>query len=309
MIETRQLQYIVTTAELGSFSQAALALRIKQSTLSQRVRQLEYLLGVDLFDRSTKGARLTPAGSEFLTSAQRLIADLDRLKDKTCTYRSGNHGMLSIGIAACVPMSQTQAACLAFSHMHPDVAISAMTADRTRLAQMLGQRQVDLIFVADHLAPEGACYISIGSDRLFAGVHLASPLAAMNHLHWPDLRDADIFMPSGEVGNDLIAQIANRLPGTGQMRSFRRPLLEYPALFQLIGPRACTIFSGALAPDIPNSHVAKPIHERHGHARLDYGLCWLSDNENPPLHNFLQLIEGQRSRCHDDALQMRGPTP
>lgn len=309
MIETRQLQYIVTTAQLGSFSQAALALRIKQSTLSQRVRHLEYTLGVDLFDRSTKGARLTRAGTHFLRSAQQLIADLDSLKDKASSYRAGSQGILSIGVSACVPASQTQAACLAFSQRHPGVAISATTADHARLALALDRREVDLIFVAGHLAPKGACYKSIGSDRLFAGVHRSSSLAAMEHLHWSDLRDTELLMPSGEIGSDLIAQIVNRLPRTGQARTFGRPLLAYDALFQLIGPRACTILSESCIQDIPASHVMRSIHEAHGHARLDYGLCWQPENDNPPLRNFLELIDGQKNPCRDDVWQMHGLMP
>ena len=52
-MELRQLKYFIKAAELQSFSEAARALNIAQSTLSQQVRQLENELGIRLFDRQS----------------------------------------------------------------------------------------------------------------------------------------------------------------------------------------------------------------------------------------------------------------
>ena len=71
MVELRHLQYIVASARNGSFSAAANELNVRQPIVSKRIKRLEDELGVILFDRSTSGARLTPAGEEFLVSAGR----------------------------------------------------------------------------------------------------------------------------------------------------------------------------------------------------------------------------------------------
>lgn len=293
MIETRHLHYIITTAELGSFSQAALVLRIKQSTLSQHVRHLEDGLGVDLFDRTTRGAQLTKAGQHFLVGARQVVADLDQMHDKASAYGSGARGHLAIGISGAVPATQTQTIFLGFNRLHPRVGVTAVISDRKNLAAQLARRQVDAIFIAGHLAPQGAKYVSIGSDRLFAVVHRDSPLAGIDFLHWTDLRTYDMLMPSGDLGNDLIGQIASRLTLTGDRPAFARHPLGYDALPLLIGPSACTIISEPMTGQIPSSHAILPIHEVHGHARLDYGVCWQRGNENPALRNFLSLIESE----------------
>jgi DNA-binding transcriptional LysR family regulator len=290
MIETRQLQYIITTAELGSFSKAALVLRMKQSTLSQRVRHLEDRLGVDLFDRTTRGAQLTKAGQHFLVGARQVVADLDQMHDKASAYGSGARGHLSIGISGAVPPTQTQSIFLGFSRLHPRVGLTAMVGDRKNLAAQLARRQVDAIFIAGHLAPQGATYASIGSDRLFAVVHRGSCLAGMEFLHWADLRTSDLLMPSGDLGDDLIGQIASRIPRIGYGPTFARHPLGYEALPLLIGPSACTIISEPTIGQIPSSHAVVPIHEVHGHARLDYGVCWRQESDNPALRNFLSVI-------------------
>ncbi len=72
-----QLRYFVAVAEEGQVSRAARKLHVSQPPMSQRLRELEAELGVTLFDRGAKGMRLTSAGARFLTTAQRVLTELD----------------------------------------------------------------------------------------------------------------------------------------------------------------------------------------------------------------------------------------
>lgn len=303
MIETRQLHYIITTAELGSFSQAALSLRMKQATLSQRVRDLEFKLGVDLFDRSTKGASLTQAGLQFLRGARHVIAELDLLLDRAASYRDGASGMLSVGISGAVPAAQTQKIFLEFGRLHRDVRVKAKVGNRMDLKEQLMRGQVDAVFLAGHLAPPDSCYRWMGSNRLFAIASRLSALCQKGFVHWVDLRGQKIMIPSGDVGDDLIGQIAHRLPPSGESQDFGRHPLEYDTLCGLMGPEACSIVEESIVSDLPTSHILLPIHEAHGHARLDYGLCWRPNNDNPALRNLLALIDSQAGGRYDDVLR------
>lgn len=60
----------LVTAEEGSLSAAARALKLAQPTLGRQVEALEAELGVALFERSGRGLRLTPAGHELLEHAR-----------------------------------------------------------------------------------------------------------------------------------------------------------------------------------------------------------------------------------------------
>ena len=68
-MELRQLRYFIKVAERLSVSEAAKDLCITQSTLSQQIRQLENELGVQLFDRTSRGVKLTEMGVEMLPYA------------------------------------------------------------------------------------------------------------------------------------------------------------------------------------------------------------------------------------------------
>ena len=64
-MELRQLKYFLKAKELLNFTEAARALNISQSTLSQQIKQLEDELNVPLFNRIGKRITLTEAGNLF----------------------------------------------------------------------------------------------------------------------------------------------------------------------------------------------------------------------------------------------------
>lgn len=65
-IELKHLRYIEAAERLGSFRKAAESISIRQSNLSRRIRDLEEMLGVRLFDRTSGGVRATSAGRDFV---------------------------------------------------------------------------------------------------------------------------------------------------------------------------------------------------------------------------------------------------
>lgn len=60
-------------ADTGSFKEAADRLFVTQSAISMRVKALEDALGRQLFERSKRGAVLTPAGEQFQRHASALL--------------------------------------------------------------------------------------------------------------------------------------------------------------------------------------------------------------------------------------------
>ena len=62
-MELRQLKYFVKVAQTLNFSEAARALCVTQSTLSQQIKSLEQELDIELFQRSSHSVSLTESGA------------------------------------------------------------------------------------------------------------------------------------------------------------------------------------------------------------------------------------------------------
>jgi LysR family transcriptional regulator, hydrogen peroxide-inducible genes activator len=91
----KHLRYFEALARMGHFGRAADVCAISQPALSMQIKELEAILGAPLFERSTKGLRLTPFGAEFATRARSILREVDALGDLA---RSGLGGRLRLGI-------------------------------------------------------------------------------------------------------------------------------------------------------------------------------------------------------------------
>ncbi len=134
----QQLHYFLTTAEHGSFSEAARALHLAQPSVSEQVRQLEAELGVDLFVRVGRGVVLTEAGRAFRPEAERVAADLARARDAVRDVRELTGGTLSFGMFGTASAYLIADLAAGFRRRYPDVRLrlvgqnSSLVADAVR---------------------------------------------------------------------------------------------------------------------------------------------------------------------------------
>jgi DNA-binding transcriptional LysR family regulator len=79
-ITLRQLQYVIAVAEAESIGQAAKALYISQSCLSEAIKELEQELGFRVFDRSNLGVIATDDGAAFIRRAVQILRQFESLE-------------------------------------------------------------------------------------------------------------------------------------------------------------------------------------------------------------------------------------
>lgn len=130
-MELRQLRYFIAVAEECSFSRAAHRLHVSQPPLSTQIKSLETELGVQLLERSNRGASPTAAGSAFLEAARAALARLECAREEALRAGRGESGMLSIGFVSIADYGVLPPALQRFRASFPavEVALHELTTD------------------------------------------------------------------------------------------------------------------------------------------------------------------------------------
>ena len=95
-MELTTLKYFVTVAKELHFRRAAAKLNITQAPLSAAIKKLEDELEVQLFERTSRSVKLTPAGMLFLSEAEAVLQRTTVALNRMAELRSGSSGHLAI---------------------------------------------------------------------------------------------------------------------------------------------------------------------------------------------------------------------
>lgn len=149
-METRQLEAFLAVVGTGTFAGAADELGTVQSSVSTRVRALEQDLGVRLFDRSRRTARLTTAGLVLAEEAPAWLHLGQDLRQHVLEADGGRRGSLRIGTINPIGHMDLPGMLAGFSAEHPHVQVSLRTdpAGSEGLLTRLRAHELDLAVVS-----------------------------------------------------------------------------------------------------------------------------------------------------------------
>jgi DNA-binding transcriptional LysR family regulator len=142
----RYMHAFLALAEELNFSRAADRLEIAQQQLSKQISRLESQLGVQLFDRSTRHVRLTPAGDVAYTELVDLMRRVDRAQGEIDRAGRGEIGRLIIA-AGNYPLYTALPMFLAeFGRRYPDIAVAIEQRTAREQLELLTRGEVDIAF-------------------------------------------------------------------------------------------------------------------------------------------------------------------
>lgn len=185
-MELRHCRYFVAVAEELHFGRAAKRLNISQPPLSQQIRSLEQELGVELFRRTKRIVRLTPAGEVFLESARKLLRGAEDSMDVTRRAARGEVGTLQIGYAPGLEIEVLPKVLHRFSRKFPAVDIRLLPLASRDQLEALKQRRIDAGLVMLPASADGIVVRPIKREALVFVAPASHPLARQATV---DLRD------------------------------------------------------------------------------------------------------------------------
>ena len=175
-MELNELHVLQAVAAERSFSRAAIRLHRTQPAVSQAIRRLEDELGERLFDRSSKGGRLTEAGTVLLDYAERLTRLKDEAEGAVRELQELRRGRVFIGVNE-PAVHVLLPIVVQFREAHPHAQVEMRRVHSRQIPGEVLNRSLDFGLVTFPPGERGLHSISLGVDELVMLTHPRHPLA------------------------------------------------------------------------------------------------------------------------------------
>jgi LysR family cyn operon transcriptional activator len=218
-MELRQLNYFVKAAETLHFTEAAEAVFITQSTLSQQIKQLEEELGVLLFDRIGKQVRLTEAGNVFLIHARQVLLEVQKGKQAIAELNNMVTGELRIGVTYAFT-SLLIPALLPFSEKYPGIKLYIEYGTPEELDRKLHLSQLDLVLAFHDPADNAGLVMQpLLTSTITLVVSKKHPMAQLKKISLKELGRIELILPGkGFSSRDFLDEIFRKQKITPNIR-------------------------------------------------------------------------------------------
>ena len=142
----RHLWLFLAVAEEQHFGRAAKKLGMTQPPLTEQIQILEQALKVKLFERSRRGAQLTPIGKAILPEVRKLRDYLERLELTIHEAVAGQTGVLTIGAITSAMVDMLPPLISELQTAHPQLTISVREIDTAEAIPALENGNIDMAF-------------------------------------------------------------------------------------------------------------------------------------------------------------------
>lgn len=164
-IPTDLLRTFVAVVDLRSFTKAAVSLGVTQPAVSAQIKRLQFLLGDDIFDRSTPGVSLTPHGEIVVSYARRLLSLNDQIVHLVGAGPRPEL-VIRVGAASDFVASLLPGVMAQFRAVWPDVRFIVRTGFEEMLVRALRAGEIDL-FVGLSLTPPHDAHFSWAEEAVW----------------------------------------------------------------------------------------------------------------------------------------------
>ncbi len=142
---TKQIDYCIELAHTLNFSRAADNMFVSQPTFSYQIRLLEDEVGFAIFERSGKGASLTPAGTQFVSFLTGMRQDLKRAVEQGQNFSAKYRDSISICMMVRQALYFLPEAMRMFAESEPNVQITPLFQYENSMESFL-QNEADIVF-------------------------------------------------------------------------------------------------------------------------------------------------------------------
>lgn len=289
-ISMTSLIQVIAVSEHLSFYRAANALGVSQSSVSARIKALEEDLGILLFERNTRGVRLTEAGRLFVERVSVGVEHLDHAVISAGMAAMGECGRLRIGVHGLIPHSFLAKVIGHYRDAYPGIALEIAESTAREAITRLRANQLDVTFVVGTPDPPDCRSRPIWTEPLVTAVPDSHPLAAQEHVTWTDLAGETFLVRPGGPGPQVHDHIVMRLAGRWPAPSILRVGVERASLLSMVGQGfGVTLLGAASSLSVVEGVRFLPISDEP--VPIVFSAVWSPFNRSAALRNLLDLAD------------------
>ncbi len=288
-MELRHLRYFVAVGEEQHYGRASRRLRVAQPALSRQIQDLEEQVGFKLFDRLSRGVKLSAAGKLFLEDARRILQAVSEATARAAHVARGLSGTLRVGFSenaswhGVVPDSFRR-----FRGQQPDAELQLQPAASLEQLDAIRSGSLDAGFVnfMPRADPE-LDQLDVAVHHVELAVPKRDPLTKLKKLRLQDLTDAAfVWFPrrASPAFYDRLMHECYR-GGLKSPRIVQEGLNEATILSLVSTGLGVGWVLGSARWRCPETVAIVPVVDLNVPVRL--ALAWRRDNTSPLLARFI----------------------
>lgn len=192
----RQLEYLVAVARTGNIGRAAKELDVTQPAVSRQLQELEDALGLLLFERTSRGMRLTSSGEHLCERAQVILRQTREMVAEATMLEGEPKGTLRIGAIPTAAAYLLDGLVKRLRDRHPGLRFEISEIQTDTLVQRIEEGGIDV----------GLLALPIQSDTLIVEPFLQEPFVFVAERGHPLLDASPMFTDSLKDTNLLLLE-------------------------------------------------------------------------------------------------------
>ncbi|MER7757627.1 LysR family transcriptional regulator [Kitasatospora sp. NPDC097643] len=288
----------VTAADAGRFQDAADDLSITQQAVSKRIAALERILGVQLFTRTARGAKLTIDGQAFLPHARALLRAEER------AMASVQPGSRALRVDVLGRRGGPAGLLREFHRTHPEVELDVVTLfDIDAAVAAIRSGTIDASFRAVSMPgwrlPEDVEAARVFDEPLQLLTGPAHELAAARTVTLAELVGHRIWIPGAAPGTEWAAYYDDLTAAFGLTIETTGPDFGVePLLDTIADSRSLATFVSEQSRLVwPADQGLRRIDVRDPTPVYPHSLLWRRDNLHPALAAFRDHLRSRQAEA------------
>jgi DNA-binding transcriptional LysR family regulator len=289
-MDTKHFRAFLVLAEELHFGRAAERLHITQPPLSRLIRNLEVELSAQLFERSTRSVRLTPAGQALIEPARDILMS-HRLADSAVQAAGkGEVGHLRLGFTGIATHKLIGRLLKLVRSTHPGIHLSLQSASFALPAiDSVADGSMDLAFGLWPFVPQSIETRIVAQESLVVAMHREHALADRESVSMSELEGEDFITLPPNPGSTTI----ERLYALSQAAGFNPTVIQVApdtwTILSLVGAEiGCSVTVSSVPQNASFPNIAfVPLKDPKGPFPLL--MAWRRNDVSPALAEVLRL--------------------